>query len=75
MEFGDSKINRRNRSSDFMIKITSQENTAYQGTVEHIQSGQVQYFRSLLEMLHLMHQKLEDMDFPQATTRIRSWKE
>lgn len=67
--------NKRNRSSDFIIKVHSHEQASFQGTIEHIQSGQVQYFRSFLELFYLIQHKLDETNFPQATTQIRSWTE
>lgn len=75
MEYRTTKNNKRNRSSDFIIKIHSHEQASFKGTIEHIQSGQVQYFRSFLEMFVLIQDKLNETDFPQATTQLRSWTE
>jgi hypothetical protein len=63
------------RSSDFVISMSCGEDADMHGRVEHVQSGQVQRFRSFLELLGLMHNKLEETGFPQNTTEIRSWKE
>lgn len=75
MEAAHKRNSKKNRSSDFLIKVTSIDHASYQGTVEHIQTGQVQYFRSFLEMFFLINQKLDENGFPQATTETRSWQD
>ena len=76
MEAGHKKNgNRKNRTSDFLIKVTSTDQASYQGTVEHVQTGQIQYFRSFLEMFFLINRKLDENGFPQATTETRSWQD
>ncbi len=66
---------RNNRSSDFVVRIKSNDNGTFQGNVENIQSGQVQVFRSFWEMCSLIQQKLDEHAFPQKAVEFRSWKE
>ncbi len=64
-----------NRSSNFVVRINSNDNGTFQGNLENIQSGQIQNFRSLLEMCVLMQYKLDEHEFPRKAEEIRSWKD
>lgn len=61
------------KSSDFIIRVVSQENSSIQGHIEHIKSGQVAYFSSCFEMVLQIHKKLEELKYPQSTTTLRTW--
>ncbi|MDW7740407.1 MAG: hypothetical protein SCJ97_10205 [Bacillota bacterium] len=69
-------INQRNSCfSDFIIRIKSGQGFSVRGKIEHIHSGQVHYFDDFLEMLLLMQNKLDEKDFPQSDTLLRSFTE
>ncbi len=74
MDLENKRFLGKNRSADFIVKMESVENATFQGYIENIQSGQVQYFRSFMEMISLIQKKLDDNNFPQNTTVTRSWK-
>ncbi len=63
----------RRTSSEFIVRITSNNGVTWQGKVEHVQSGQVQQFRSCIELFRLMQEKLERTGCPQSATERRSW--
>ncbi len=70
------KFNRQNsNASNFFIRVTSRENLTWQGEIEHLHSGEVIKFRSLLELISLVNEMTDIMDFPQATFQIRNWEE
>lgn len=62
-------------SSDFIIRFSGSAEMAWRGKVEHVQSGQVQYFRSCLELWRLIQQKLDEIGHPQATMKMRTWSD
>ncbi len=74
MELESKRFSGKNRSADFIVKLESMEKATYTGYIENIQSGQVQHFRSFLEMMSLIQQKLDENNFPQNTSVNRSWK-
>lgn len=63
----------RRTSSDFIVRITSNNGITWQGKVEHVQSGQVQQFRSCIELFRLMQEKLERTGCPQSAMERRLW--
>ncbi len=74
MDLENKRFSGKNRSADFIVKLESVEHATFQGYIENIQSGQVQYFRSFMEMTLLIQQKLDEKNFPQNTSVTRSWK-
>ncbi|MEW5784830.1 MAG: hypothetical protein AB1767_07135 [Bacillota bacterium] len=66
---------RWNNSSDFIIRINSENSEPFHGKVEHVQSGQVHMFKDFVEMLMLIQGKLNQLGFPQPDTELRSWPE
>jgi hypothetical protein len=64
----------KNHAEDFMVKMESAGNGTFQGRIENIYTGQVQYFLSFLEMITLMPKKLDSNDFTPNSTAMRSWK-
>ncbi|MGM0688629.1 MAG: hypothetical protein ACQESO_03500 [Bacillota bacterium] len=61
------------RGSDFIIRVKSGHTISLQGKIEHIQSGQVQYFNDFLELILLIQAKLDEKGYPQCDTEIRSF--
>ncbi len=66
-------IYNKGSSNDFIIRITDDEGTAVKGKIEHIKTGQVQYFDDYLELLMLMQNKLDEQNFPQSDTELRKF--
>ena len=62
-------------NSEFIVRIKSGEGVSIKGKVEHIHSGQVQYFNDFLELLLLIQNKLDDYGEPQSDTLTRSFYE
>lgn len=63
------------RGAEFFIRVASREGATVQGKIEHVQSGHIQYFRSLLEMALLVEEKMNALGVPQSTMEMRSWHE
>lgn len=63
----------KSSKSDFIVRIKSGEGTAVKGKIEHIYTGQVQYFEDFLEMIILMQNKLDEKDYPQCDTELRTF--
>ncbi len=67
-------IHNLGRSSDFIIRIKSGNEAAIKGKIEHVYSGEVQYFNDFLEMILLMQNKLDLIGSPQSDTELRFFK-
>lgn len=67
------KRNHYGRSSDFIIRVKSGTGASLEGKVEHVYSGEVQYFKDYLELVLLMQSKLDDIGAPQCDTELRSF--
>lgn len=63
------------RGSDFIIRVKSGHTISLQGKIEHIQSGQVQYFNDFLELILLIQAKLDEKGYPQCDTEIRAFND
>jgi len=61
------------RAKDFVISITSRKGVSIQGVVIHLISQQSQEFRSLLELISLLHDRLDEMGIPVSGVELRSW--
>ena len=61
------------RAKDFVISITSRKGVSIQGVVTHLISQQSQEFRSLLELISLLHDRLDEMGIPVSGVELRSW--
>ncbi len=42
-------------SSTFIVKVLNQQNDSWQGSVTWADTNETQYFRSALELLHMMN--------------------
>jgi len=60
-------------SSDFVIRLEKTADLTLKGKVEHVQSGQIQYFDDFLELVMLMQDKLDEQDKPQCETELRTF--
>ena len=49
-----------NKSEDFTLNIIANNDTSIHGEIEHCTSGQRRYFRSLIEMIILLNEKLNE---------------
>lgn len=61
------------RGSDFIIRVNNDDPTVFKGKIEHIKTGQIQYFNDFLEMVMLVQAKLDDQNYPQSDTELRSF--
>lgn len=69
----DKKSIYQGRGSDFIIRINNDDPTVFKGKIEHIKTGQIQYFNDFLEMIMLVQSKLDDQNYPQSDTELRSF--
>ena len=69
----DNQRFKRGGMSDFIIRIVSQNQATLQGTIEHLASGESQQYRSLMELLNLIMDKLQECGSPQPTTAYANW--
>ncbi len=49
-----TKFNRRQRGGTFVVRVEGRERESWQGQVIWTETNRKQYFRSALELLHLM---------------------
>lgn len=63
----------KGRSNDFIIRVQGGEGISVRGKVEHVLTGQVQYFNDFLELLMLMQDKLDEKEYPQCDTELRTF--
>ncbi|HEY5560218.1 MAG TPA: hypothetical protein VIK72_00425 [Clostridiaceae bacterium] len=63
----------KNSAPGFILNIIVNEDGCVHGRIQHCESGEVKNFRSLIEMILLIHGRLDQMQFPQPTNQIRSW--
>lgn len=66
-------LNRGSRAKDFLVRVQSSKDASIQGVVTHLASQQSQPFRSLLELISLLHDRLEEIGMPVADVELRSW--
>lgn len=59
--------------SEFIVRVKSGEGSAIKGKIEHIQTGQEQFFNDFLEMVLLIQSKLDEKDYPQSDTELRTF--
>ncbi len=67
------KIYNKGRSNDFIIRVNNDSSMACSGKIEHVQSGQTQYFNDFLQMVMLVQDKLDDRGHPQCDTELRTF--
>ena len=60
---------------EFLVRVLMRQNASWQGELHWISTGQTIYFRSLLELVNLMHEAMEMTGEPEAEYSFRSWKE
>lgn len=75
MHYGKHNTRVSARSADFVLRVTAGSGVCLQGQIEHVQSGQVQQFRSCLEMIYLITDKLAQSGFPQPAMEPRTWSQ
>jgi len=71
---GNNRINSKESSTDFLIKIMFRKNVNWQGEVHWLNTGKKRNFRSSLELLMLIQEAMEMGEVPQAEYEIRTWE-
>ncbi|MBU3157883.1 hypothetical protein LL037_12965 [Clostridium estertheticum] len=62
-----------NGPQDFTLNIIINNDRSIQGEIQHCQSNQTSYFRSLIEMIILINGKLNEVQLSQPSNEFRSW--
>jgi hypothetical protein len=60
-------------ASDFIIRVKSDFGCAFEGSIEHIQSGQVSEFNDFLQLIMLAQKKLDQNLYPQSDRELRKF--
>ena len=61
--------------SEFALRVLFRQNSSIQGELHWLDTGQKMFFRSLLELIMLIQEALEEADTPKHEGRLRSWKD
>ena len=69
----DKKTSQQGHGSDFIIRVSSGCGISIKGKVEYIKTGQVQYFNDFLEMILLIQSKLDQNNYPQSDSELRTF--
>ncbi len=48
------------KSSTFIVKVLSEQNESWQGSVTLAETNETKYFRSALELLHMMEEVIQE---------------
>lgn len=62
-----------NKPQDFTLNIIINNDSSIHGKIGHCQSDQTSYFRSLIEMILLINEKLNELQLSKPTDDFRSW--
>ncbi len=62
-------------SSDFLVKVLFRQNASWQGEVHWLEADKKQRFRSLLELMELLQEAMDEMGKPQQDYRFNTWEE
>lgn len=49
-------------TTSFLVKVQFRQNASWQGTIQWIENGKTQKFRSCLELIRLMDKAVEESD-------------
>ena len=61
------------KSEDFTLNIIMNNDSSMHGEIQHCKSNQVSCFRSLIEMIILINEKVNELQLSEATNEFRSW--
>ncbi|CDE45780.1 putative uncharacterized protein [Clostridium sp. CAG:411] len=50
------------KSSTFIVKVLSEQNESWQGSVTLAETSETKYFRSALELLHMMEEVIQEKE-------------
>ncbi len=59
--------------SEFLIRIMFRQNASWQGEVQWVDEGKKTHFRSLLELIMLLHEGTDRMNNPGESYHFKSW--
>jgi predicted transcriptional regulator with HTH domain len=62
-----------NEKSDFTLNVMASDDGDVHGTIQHCESGETKDFRSLIELVLLINEKLDQLKFLKPTEQVRSW--
>lgn len=67
MQDNDNMHNTQIKNSSFLLKIKYNQNHSVQGTIQWLENKKVIYFRSLMELVQLLHEATS------TNIEFRSW--
>ena len=71
---GDKKSLKNSKNEgDFFLNVIANDDGAIHGEIQHIESGETKYFRSLIEFILLINGKLNQLKLTQPINQIRAW--
>ncbi len=70
-----SEKSNRCKQSSFFVRVRFRQNVSWQGEVQWMEGEKTKSFRSLLELIMLMHGAMEEGESPQTDSKLRSWTE
>ena len=59
MEFNETKTWQPDEPKTFIIRVQHRQNASWQGSVQWVEGGKEQHFRSALELIKMMDEALE----------------
>ena len=59
--------------TNFLIRIQFRQNSTWQGTIQWLEENKTLPFRSVLEMLHLMEEAVENHAVQDRQRQLRTW--
>lgn len=62
-----------NKAENFKLNIITNNDISMHGKIEYCKSGQIRNFRSSIEMIVLINEKLDELQFSLPTNEFRSW--
>ncbi|MBK5240647.1 hypothetical protein [Clostridium sp.] len=59
--------------ADFTLNVIASNDGDFHGKIQHCESGETRDFRSLIELILLINEKLEQLKLLKPTEQMRSW--
>ncbi len=59
--------------SEFLVRVIFRQNTSWQGEVHWLDAGKKQSFRSLLELIELLQEAMDEAGKPKAEHQFNNW--
>ena len=72
---GFEKAFHKSAGQEFFIRIMFRQHASWQGEICWMNGEKSLYFRSMLEMIMLLQEALDEAGVPEADYTFRSWKD